>query len=82
MNVKLTLKLRKKVIEKAKRYARNSNQSLSSMVESYFELISESFDASEIELSPNVLDLSGIIKLENDFNQKEEYKRHLLEKYG
>ena len=82
MNVKLTLRMRKKVIEKAKKYARNSNQSLSSMVENYFELITDSSRSINIDLSPNVLELSGIIKLDEDFDYKEEYRKHLSEKYG
>jgi replicative DNA helicase len=86
MDTKLTLKLNKKSIENAKRYARKQNQSLSSLVEDYFNLISgrknEQENQNEIEISPNVLELSGIIKLNKDFNLKEEYGNHLSEKYG
>ena len=35
----------------------------------------------EIEISPNVLELSGIIKLPGDMNIKELYGKHLEEKY-
>jgi hypothetical protein len=36
MNVKLTLNLNKDIIEQAKLYARDKNQSLSSLVQNYF----------------------------------------------
>ena len=82
MDAKLTLKLNKKVIERAKKYAKNSKQSLSRMVENYFIYITDDSDSPDIEISPNMHELSGIIKLDKDFNLKEEYHKHLLEKYG
>lgn len=86
MDIKLTLKLNKKSIENAKRYARKQNQSLSSLVEDYFNLISgrknEQENQNEIEISPNVLELSGIVKLTKNFNLKEEYGKYLSEKYS
>ncbi len=82
MNTKLTLKLNKKVIDKAKRYARKNNQSLSALVESYFNLISENENSDEIEISPNVVELSGVIKLPEDVDIKKIYKEHLEEKYS
>ena len=81
MNTKLTLKLNKKTIESAKRFARKNNQSLSSLVEHYFNLISEQEKSPEIEISPNVKELSGIIKLDKDFDLRNEYGKHLMEKY-
>jgi hypothetical protein len=83
MNTKLTLKLNKKIIERAKRYAQKNKQSLSGMVENYFEIIANSETPNEEhEISPNVLELSGIIKLSNDVNVKELYGKHLEEKYS
>ena len=82
MNTKLTLKLNKRTIENAKRYARKNNQSLSSLVERYFNLISEKEKSPEIEISPNVKELSGIIKLDKYFDLKDEYRKHIMEKYG
>jgi hypothetical protein len=82
MNTKLTLKLNKKAIERAKKYARKNNQSLSSMVENYFYLISDKDIPSEINISPNVLELSGIISLQEDFSIKEIYGKHIEEKYS
>ena len=82
MNSKLTLKLNKGSIERAKRYAKKHNQSLSVLVEKYFNLISEKEKNTETEISPNVMELSGIIKLDKDYNIKSEYGKHIEEKYG
>jgi len=80
MNTKLTLKLSKKSIESAKKYAQKNKQSLSVMVEKYFNLISEK-DSAEVEITPNVVELSGIIKLPEEINLKEIYGKHVEEKY-
>jgi hypothetical protein len=82
MNTKLTLKLNKKAIDRAKKYAQRNKQSLSVMVEKYFNLISDRETISEIEISPNVLELSGIIKLSENINLKETYRNHLEAKYS
>ncbi|MBL7127617.1 MAG: hypothetical protein ISS16_01380 [Ignavibacteria bacterium] len=81
MNVKLTLKLSKEAIDKAKSYANNTNESLSSLVEKYFRLISSKMNTKDFEISQNVLELSGIIKLDKKFDLKKEYRKHIIEKY-
>jgi len=81
MNAKLTLKLNKNVIEKAKKYAEKRNKSLSAFVEDYFNYLTEKNKKEEIKISPNVLELSGIIELPADFNLKQNYGKHLEEKY-
>ncbi|MBK6912524.1 MAG: hypothetical protein IPJ03_19350 [Ignavibacteriales bacterium] len=82
MNTKLTLKLNKRAIEKAKKYAKKNKQSLSGIVENYFNLISNKEFLDEIEISPNVVELSGIINLSDNINIKETYGKHLEEKYS
>ncbi len=82
MNTKLTLKLNKKSIERAKRYAKRNKQSLSGIVENYFEIIADKELSNDLEISPNVLELAGIIKLSEDVNIKESYGKHLVEKYS
>ena len=82
MNTKLTLKLNKKSIDRAKKYAKRNKQSLSIMVEKYFNLISDRESITEIEISPNVLELSGIIKLPEYINMKEVYRNHIEAKYS
>lgn len=82
MNTKLTLNLNKKTIDRAKRYAQKNKKSLSVLVEKYFNLISEKDTLTEIDISPNVLELSGVIKLSKDINIKEVYGKHIEEKYS
>lgn len=82
MNVKLTLQLDKEIIEKAKKYAKIKNQSLSSLVQNYFNFLSENKENDKIQISKNVKDISGIITLDNKVNIKEEYKKHIMEKYS
>lgn len=82
MNTKLTLKLNRRTIENAKRYAKKTNQSLSSLVEQYFNLISEKENSPDIEISPNIKELSGIIKLNESFNLKDDYRKYITEKYN
>ncbi len=80
MDTKLTLRLKKKVIERAKRYSKVNKTSLSKMIEAYLESItSESTD--DIEITPLVNSLSGVIHLDNDFDYRNEYSDFLLEKY-
>ena len=81
MNTKLTLKLNTRSIDRAKRYARRNKKSLSAIVENYFNLIAEKENMDEMEISPNVLELSGIIKLDKDLDLSEVYGKHLEEKY-
>ena len=81
MDTKLTLKLNKRVIERAKKYAKRNKQSLSGMVENYFNMIAEKDPLNDLEISPNVLELSGIIKLSENFNLKQIYGKHLEDKY-
>jgi len=80
MDTKLTLRLRKSVIERAKQYAQNHRISLSKMIESYLESITTQ-KAKNIEISPLVESLSGVIDLNTDFDYKNEYSNYLTEKY-
>jgi hypothetical protein len=82
MNTKLTLKLNKKAIDRAKKYAQKNKQSLSVMVEKYFNLISDKDSVMEMEISPNVLELSGIVKFSENINVKEVYGKHIEKKYS
>ena len=68
MNVKLTLNLNKEIIERAKLYARDKNQSLSALVQNYFIFLAEDKQSEDIEISSNVKDISGIINLDSDYH--------------
>ena len=81
MDTKLTLKLNKNIIEKAKKYAQEHNQSLSMLVENYFRFLAGEEKNSQTELSPTVRELAGIISLEENYDHKKEYQEFLQEKY-
>lgn len=82
MDKKLTLSLNEHVIEKAKKYAKNHKTSLSKMIEAYFEsLTSQKKNRTEMEITPLVESLSGIIDLPEDFDYKNSRTRYLNEKH-
>ena len=82
MNTKLTLKLDKAVIDRAKIYAQRTNQSLSALVQNYFNFIAIEYGIEESDISPLIRELSGIIELDTNFNEKDEYHEHIMEKYS
>ncbi|MBN2356950.1 hypothetical protein JXO59_12615 [candidate division KSB1 bacterium] len=81
MNSKLTLKLNKTIIEKAKSFAKSNNTSLSSLVQGFFERIVEKEPKQPTNLSPTVKALLGVLKMENE-SEIDAYKEiYLSEKY-
>lgn len=81
MDTKLTLKLEKSYIERAKKYAAKRKMSLSSFVEKYFAFLADIDSATDTEITPTVKKLSGVLELESDFDLKDEKRKRLLEKY-
>ncbi|MFW6326726.1 MAG: DUF6364 family protein [Bacteroidota bacterium] len=82
METKLTLRLNDSIIKKAKIYAQNHNISLSKMVESYLNSITQQKEEDEkISITPLVESLSGVIDLPADFDYKKEYRDYLEKKY-
>ena len=80
MDTKLTLNLDKEVIEKAKQYAKSNRISLSRLVESYFETLTKD-QAGDVEITPLVKSLSGVIKVDKDYDNRDDYADFLTEKY-
>jgi hypothetical protein len=80
MDTKLTLKLNGDVIEQAKTYAKKKNTSLSKLIESYLGLLIDPNDKQEV--TPLVKSLSGVIDLPKDFDNKTNYRKHILDKYA
>lgn len=77
---KLTLSVDKAIIEAAKKYAKGKNTSLSRIIENYLQkIISDT--QSEEEQTPIVDKLSGSISLPDNFDYKEDYTDHLIQKY-
>jgi len=81
METKLTLKLDKNVIKQVKIYAKRRNVSLSKMVENYFISITEEKKTKKEKFSPIVRELSGIIDLNDNKNNRDNYTDYLIEKY-
>ncbi len=84
MDTKLTLKLDKSVIERAKEYASSHERSLSRMIESYLRSLTER-DASnlkdDIEISPFVKSMRTGVKFPANIDYKKSYGEYLSEKY-
>ncbi len=81
MNTKLTLTIEKTVIERAKKYAKEKDNSLSDIVENYLKVITKETDKSDIEITPLVKSLKGSFKAPKDFDYKKELSKGLSEKY-
>jgi hypothetical protein len=80
MTTKLTLSVEKRVIQKAKQYARMQKKSLSQIVTSYLDYIS-SQGAAVPEIDPEVLEASGQIPPGKAPNLKDLKYRYLRDKY-
>lgn len=84
MDVKLTIKLDKYVIDRAKVYASSHKRSLSRLIESYLQSLviqDDSNDNDEIQISPFVRSLSTGNNIPADLDYKREYTNYLTEKY-
>jgi Family of unknown function (DUF6364) len=82
MDTKLTLKLDKRVIEKAKLYARHRDISLSRVVESYFLALTRDDDFAARELTGIVAELAGVLAGKDVDVSKQGYADHLARKYS
>ncbi|HMW95600.1 MAG TPA: DUF6364 family protein [Chitinophagales bacterium] len=83
MNTKLTLTIEQSIIEKAKKYARKHERSLSDLIENYLKALTakENTTEAEDELSPTLKSLRGSFKMPKNFDYKKELSDRLSEKY-
>ena len=84
MDTKLTIKLDKYVIDRAKDYASSHKRSLSRLIESYLKSLviqNSSNENDEIQISPFVKSLSSGVNIPTDLDYKKEYSTYLTEKY-
>ena len=84
MDTKLTLKLDKFVIDKAKVYASTNKRSLSRIIESYLRSLinkNDPKDSDDIEISPFVKSIATGVNIPADFDYKKEYRDYLTQKY-
>jgi hypothetical protein len=80
MDTKLTLKLDKEIIHRAKDYAESKKISLSKLIESYLQMLTNE-SSSKDKISPLVESLSGVIELPKKYHGKDDYANYLTEKY-
>ncbi len=80
MDTKLTLTVKKTVIEKAKVYAKNTGRSLSDMIEGYLESLIAQEPTTEIS-SSKIKKITGVVKLPKDFDEKKEIAEYLKKKH-
>ena len=84
MDAKLTLKLKRDIIEKAKEYAASQKKSLSRLIESYLLSIVQKEQAqtlNEPEITPFVKSISTGVNIPEDINYTELYSKYCEEKY-
>ena len=81
MNTKLTLTIDKSIIQKAKKYAKEKERSLSDLIENYLKALTDNGMKDEFEITPLVKSLKGSFKAPDDFDYKEELTTALSEKY-
>ena len=79
MQTKLTLRMDKNLIRKAKQYSKKAGKSVSQMVSDYFRLLTTREERDEAELTPRVRRLMGALK--GSKLSEKDYKRYLEEKY-
>ncbi len=81
MQTKLTLRLDKSLIQRAKTYAGTRGTSLSRLVAAYFKSLEEQ-QSDEGEFTPLVKELRGVITTgQSAEDLVERYRRHLDQKY-
>ncbi len=81
MDKKLTLSLNQKIIEQAKKYAKRNGTSLSKMIESYFQSITNTQqEDTDIKITPLVESLCGVGELPDGFDYKKSRIKYLENK--
>ena len=81
MSTKLTITIDENVIEKAKKYARKKERSLSDLIENYLKALTKEEPSEPKETTPIVDSLKGSFKAPKDFDYKKEITERLTEKY-
>ncbi len=80
MDSKLTVRIDSDVIERTKSYARRHNVSVSRMIESYLDSVTDT-KSKDIEITSLVKSLSGVIEINADYDLKKDYGDYLSEKH-
>ncbi len=80
MTTKLTLTVEEKVIKQAKLYAKSTGRSLSEIIESYLQSLTDEHSETE-KLSPRLSKIVGVAKLPDDFDEKTELDNYFRQKH-
>ena len=80
MTTKLTLTVEEDVIKRAKLYAKHTGRSLSELIETYLETLTEENQETQ-QISPKLKKLAGTIKLPADFDEKKELRAYFESKH-
>lgn len=80
MNKKLTLSVDSSVIDRAKLYARQHEESLSQLVENYFRFISMDVKEEPPKYAPEVMELLGSVSVPENINIDDLKASYLEEK--
>ena len=81
MDAKLTLKLNKEIIEKAKLYASDKKLSLSRLIENYLNALTSDKTNNELEISDFVKSMSSKTGIPADYDYKNERATDLEKKH-
>ena len=81
MDTKLTLKLNREVIEKAKRYTTEKKLSLSRLIENYLAALTSDKGNEDLQISPFVKSLSSGVKIPADYDYRKDRAHDLDEKH-
>ena len=79
MSTKLTLTIKKPIIERAKSYAKSTGRSLSELIENYLETITDG--NKEANISPKLKKLLGAVQLPEDFDEEKELREAMEKKH-
>ena len=81
MDTKLTLKLNREVIEKAKRYTTEKKLSLSRVIENYLSALTSDKANEDFQISPFVKSISSGVEIPADYDYRKDRANDLDEKY-
>ena len=79
MQTKLTLRLDRDLIRRAKSHSRQAGKSVSALVADFFSLLSENRPPEEPPLTPRVRSLVGVLR--NATITEQDYRKHLIKKH-
>jgi hypothetical protein len=76
---KLTLRMDRELVRRAKSYARKSGKSVSAIVADFFELLGKDETSGRTRLTPTVRSLLGV--MQGETLSKNDYRKHLERKH-